>query len=115
MVRRTRTDVENYFKEDIKKHGLNFPEVKKPEPLFYELNDKEDIVFNKTIDLIANRFRYARYTPMLYYRGKIGQLEEQSQKNMGRFMKILLVKRLESSFLLLENQWIDLYILTKCL
>jgi len=98
MVRRTRTDVENYFKEDIKKHGLNFPEVKKPEPLFYELNDKEDIVFNKTIDLIANRFRYARYTPMLYYRGKIGQLEEQSQKNMGRFMKILLVKRLESSF-----------------
>ncbi|MEA3339660.1 MAG: C-terminal helicase domain-containing protein, partial [Chloroflexota bacterium] len=46
---------------------------------------------------------YARYMPMLYYEGKIDQLEEQSQKNMGRFMKILLIKRLESSFFAFRN------------
>ena len=103
MVRRTRTEIENYFSEDIKERGLKFPDVKKPEPLFYELNDEEDVIFNKTIDLIANKFKYARYMPMLYYEGKIGQLEEQSQKNMGRFMKILLVKRLESSFFAFRN------------
>ncbi len=103
MVRRTRAEIEKYFIKDIKEQGLKFPDVKKPEPLFYELNDEEDDIFNKTIDLIANQFRYARYMPMLYYAGKIDQLEEQSQRNMGRFMKILLVKRLESSFFAFRN------------
>ena len=105
MVRRTRREIEKYFSKDIKEQGLKFPEVKKPEPLFYELNEEEDDIFNKTIDLIANQFKYARYTPLLpkYYKGKIDQLEEQSQKNMGRFMKILLVKRLESSFFAFRN------------
>lgn len=41
--------------------------------------------------------------PMLYYEGKISQPEELSQKNMGKFMKILLVKRLESSFFAFKN------------
>ena len=103
MVRRTRTEIEKYFSKDIKEQGLKFPEVKKPEPLFYELNDKEDDIFNKTIDLIANQFRYARYMPMLYYEGKMDHSEEQAQRNMGRFMKILLVKRLESSFFAFRN------------
>ena len=103
MVRRTRTEVEKYFSQDIKKQGLKFPEVKKPKPFYYELNDAEDQIFNQTIDLIANQFTYARYMPLLYYEGKIDQLEEQSQKNMGRFMKILLVKRLESSFFAFRN------------
>ena len=103
MVRRTRTEIEKYFIKDIQEQGLKFPEMRKPEPLYYELNDKENEIFNKTIDLIANKFKYARYTPMLYYIGKIDQLEVQSQKNLGKFMKILLVKRLESSFFAFRN------------
>ena len=103
MVRRTRTEIEKYFKKDIDEHGLKFPQVEKPIPLFYQLNEKENEIFNQTIDLIANKFRYARYMPMLYYEGKINQLEAQSQRNMGRFMKILLVKRLESSFFAFRN------------
>ena len=103
MVSRTRTEIENYFSKDIEEQGLKFPDVKKPQPLFYELNDEEDVIFNKTIDLIANKFKYARYMPMLYYEGKITQPEELAQKNMGRFMKILLVKRLESSFFAFRN------------
>ena len=98
MVRRTRKEIEKYFPEDLAKQGLKFPEVESPKPLYYELNEKEDEIFNKTIELITQRFSYARYTPLLYYKGKITQLEQQSQKNMGKFMKILLVKRLESSF-----------------
>ncbi len=98
MVRRTRTEIEQYFSKDITFQGLRFPKVEKPTPFFYELNEKEDEIFNKTIELIALTFKYARYMPLLYYQGKLDQLERQSQKNMGRFMKILLVKRLESSF-----------------
>jgi superfamily II DNA/RNA helicase len=36
--------------------------------------------------------------PLLYLKSKITPLEEQSQRNLGGFMKVLLVKRLESSF-----------------
>ncbi len=61
MVRRTRTEIEKYFGEDIKNQNLKFPDVEKPVPLFYELNDTEDEIFNKTIELIAKEFNYARY------------------------------------------------------
>ena len=105
MVRRTRTEIAKYFADDLKHQNLKFPEVENPEPLFYELNDIEDEIFNKTIELIAQKFKYARYMPLLYYNGPIpiDQLEKQSQRNMGKFMKILLVKRLESSFFAFKN------------
>jgi len=103
MVRRTRTEIEKYFTEDITEQGLMFPEVKKPVPLFYELNEKENAIFNKTIELITQSFKYSRYMPLLYFQGKVNQLEKQSQRNMGRFMKILLVKRLERSFFAFKN------------
>jgi len=98
MVRRTRTEIEKYFSKDLKKQKLKFPKVEDPEAIFYELNGEEDKIFNKTIELITKKFKYARYMPLLYYKGKLTQPEELSQRNMGRFMKILLVKRLESSF-----------------
>jgi HKD family nuclease len=109
MVRRTRNEIEKYFSKDIKKQKLKFPEVQDPVPLYYQLNETEDKIFNETINLITQKFKYARYTPLLYYKGKITQPEEISQKNMGKFMKILLVKRLESSFYAFRNS-IDRFI-----
>ncbi|GIW68767.1 helicase [Candidatus Parcubacteria bacterium] len=100
MVRRTRTEILKYFPDDLAKQNLKFPDVDDPMPLFYQLNEEEDKIFNTTIEMITKKFTYARYTPLLpkYYKGSIDLFEEQSQKNMGKFMKILLVKRLESSF-----------------
>ena len=98
MVRRTRSEVIKYFTRELEKQKLKFPEVAKPEAIFYQLNDQEDKIFTKTIKMIALDFNYSRYTPLLYYRGEITQPEELAQKNMRKFMKILLVKRLESSF-----------------
>ena len=109
MVRRTRTEIIKYFGNDLKKQNLKFPEVANPEPLFYELNEHEDEIFTDTIELISQKFTYARYTPLLYYKGSLDQLEKQSQRNMGKFMKILLVKRLESSFFAFKNS-IDRFI-----
>ncbi len=103
MVRRTRSEISEYFSDDLKKQKLKFPEVEAPVPLFYELNDHEDAIFNKTIILVAGHFRYARYTPMLYLKEEAHQLEKQSQINMMSFMRILLVKRLESSFYAFRN------------
>ena len=98
MVRRTRSEIAKYFSKDLKKEGFKFPEVADPESILYQLNDNEDYVFNRTVELVTKKFHYARYAPMLYYEGKITQPEELAQQNMRKFMKILLVKRLESSF-----------------
>jgi len=98
MIRRTRSEVIKYFTRELEKQRLKFPEVANPEPVFYQLNNQEDEIFTKTIKMIALDFNYSRYTPLLYYRGEITQPEELAQKNMRKFMKILLVKRLESSF-----------------
>ncbi len=103
MVRRTRTEILQYFQHDLATKKLRFPEVENPEPLFYELDENEDDIFNRTIELISVQFKYTRYMPMLYYKGKLTQPEELSQRNMGKFMKILLVKRLESSFFAFRN------------
>ena len=109
MVRRTRTEIEKYFSKDLKEQNVKFPDVEKPKPLFYQLSDEEDKIFNRTIELISKDFNYARYTPLLYYIGDMKQFEIISQMNMGKFMKILLVKRLESSFFAFKNS-IDRFI-----
>ncbi len=98
IVRRTRAEIIKYFTEDLKQQKLKFPEVADPEAVLYQLNDNENMVFNRTIELVTTKFLYSRYTPLLYYEGKITQPEKLAQKNMRKFMKILLVKRLESSF-----------------
>ena len=98
MIRRTRNEIEKYYGEDLKRQGLKFPEVANPEPLFYKFNKTEAEVFDATIHSLTHDFKYARYTPLAYYTGKRDEHEVQSQRNLAKFMKILTVKRLESSF-----------------
>ena len=100
MIRRTRTEIEKYYGADLKQQGLKFPEVADPEPLFYKFNKVEAEVFDETIRSLTHDIKYARYTPLLpgYYAGERDELDVQSQRNLAKFMKILTVKRLESSF-----------------
>jgi superfamily II DNA/RNA helicase len=98
MIRRTRTEIERYYGEDLKQQGLKFPEVANPEPLFYKFNKTEGEVFEETIRSLTHDFKYARYTPLAYYTGGRDEQDVQSQRNLAKFMKILTVKRLESSF-----------------
>jgi superfamily II DNA/RNA helicase len=98
MIRRTRTEIVRYYGEDMQQQGFKFPEVKDPVPLFYQFNEKENRIFDETIRLLMKEFKYARYKPLTYYEGKRSEQEIQSQRNLARFMRILMVKRLESSF-----------------
>jgi len=110
MVRRTRKEIVEYYGEDLKKQKMSFPEVADPKPMFYEFNEKEDKIFFDTIKIITKDFKYSRYTPILYHKGLKGS-EEQPQKNMMKFMKMLLIKRLESSFFAF-NQSINRFIIS---
>ncbi len=98
MIRRTRTEIEKYYGEDLKRQGLKFPEVANPVPLFYKFNKIEAEVFDETIRALTHDLKYARYMPLNYYTGERDEQGIQSQVNLARFMRILTVKRLESSF-----------------
>ena len=101
MVRRTRTEVTLYFNEDLKKQGLRFPDVEDPKPILYQFDEQINHAFDHTISALTNpAFTYARYAPLLYLLNTKGltQIQELSQRNLKSLMKILLVKRLESSF-----------------
>jgi superfamily II DNA/RNA helicase len=102
MVRRTRSEVEKYYEEDLKKRGVSFPEVNDPKRIIYEFDKETDQKFQETLNLLQE-FKYTRYTPLLYLEDTLSPLQEQSQKNVGGFMRVLLVKRLESSFFAFRN------------
>lgn len=98
MIRRTRGEVQEYYADDLEKQGLHFPSAGSPEKIIYEFDDKTDEAFRETIATIKN-FKYSRYTPLLYLK-EHGKYAKQltAQRNMGGFMKGILIKRLESSF-----------------
>ena len=98
MIRRTRSEIQQYYADDLARQGLTFPKVGSPERILYEFDDQTDAIFTETIAIIR-RFKYARYQPLIYLKDtkKYATLIA-GQRNMGGFMKGVLVKRLESSF-----------------
>ena len=98
MIRRTRSEVQEYYADDLARQGLTFPKAGSPEKIIYEFDDRTNEAFTETITAIKS-FKYARYTPLLYLRDKVKHAQKlAAQHNMGGFMKGILVKRLESSF-----------------
>jgi superfamily II DNA/RNA helicase len=98
MIRRTRSEIVKYYGDDLNRQGLKFPDVADPQPLFYKFSKTENQIFTETIRLLVQEFKYARYKPLTYYEGEREEREVQSQRNLAKFMRILIVKRLESSF-----------------
>jgi len=98
MVRRTRSEIQQYYADDLARQGLTFPKAGSPEKIIYTFDEETDDAFNQTISIIKD-FKYARYTPLLYLKDKKKYASMlAAQHNMGGFMKGILVKRLESSF-----------------
>ena len=100
MIRRTRTEIMNNYKEDLEKQGLSFPKLGNPIKETYEFDEITEKIFEETIELIKT-LTYSRYKPLTYVKEQFLNSEMKQlltgQKNMGAFMKGTLVKRLESS------------------
>lgn len=112
LVRRTRTDVRGY-KDADGKPVLKFPEVAAPHKLEYEFSSELTRLFNQTMNAIMfdegtnNGLGYYRYRAIQYlnsaehkdrYRGKGSLDSDRIANQLANIMKMLLVKRLESSF-----------------
>lgn len=115
MIRRTRTEIQKNYTEDLKKQGLKFPKVSNPQKLIYKFSEETEKVFESTIKSITE-LNYSRYRPLTYVKeGKLTATQKTlltGQMNMGGFMKGILVKRLESSkyaFEMTLKRFIDSY------
>jgi superfamily II DNA or RNA helicase len=116
VVRRTRTDVEKYYREDIIAQGLKFPKIKGPIQLKYEMKERLAQLFFDTLEMIApdNNKEFNNEDALGFYRYRTIEFlvkDEHKQlyefrnlkvdataKRLARIMQMLLVKRLESSF-----------------
>ncbi len=117
LERRTRTDVEKYYKEDMESQGLVFPKIVGPNNLEYIMDDELAKLFSDTMTIIApteeekfktdEYLRYFRYRAIEYFADAANEKKHTGRGNRGvsdvakqlaTIMQILLVKRLESSF-----------------
>lgn len=97
MVRRTRSIIQKYYSKDLEKNEMEFPEVLPPKPQYYEFNKYLDGIFGETLDLITQELNYSRYRPLSEeYLIQPDKKYQSSQKMIANFIKILLIKRLES-------------------
>ena len=113
MVRRTRKDIVENYREDVEKQGLKFPELEVPRKLIYQFDKETEEVFNETLSCII-KLKYARYSPLTYLKSptKSEKSLMTGQMNLTGFMRSMLVKRLESSFYAFRNtlkRFIDSY------
>ena len=116
LVRRTRTDLERYYADDIKASGIVFPKIEGPHELKYEMDEQLATLFVDTMNLLMPSvdFSYTDPSSLCYWRYQAVRFlaKEEDQKkyefrnlNVERFCRQLakmtqmnLVKRLESSF-----------------
>jgi superfamily II DNA or RNA helicase len=115
VIRRSRLDLEEIsaYKKDIKKQKIEFPIVNPPEELEYQLGNLEELYIYTLLRIASddgkNCFKGTRYRPVTYlknidkYKKRIEEefgnfnLFRNSQKQISKFMRRLLVQRFESS------------------
>ncbi|MBT3385982.1 MAG: helicase [Prolixibacteraceae bacterium] len=121
VIRRSRLDLKDItaYKKDIAAQGIEFPIVNPPEELQYSLGNLEEL-YIYTLERIAsddgkNCFKGTRYRPVTYlkdfkkYKKVIEEefgnfnLFKNSQNQISKFMRRLLVKRFESSVAAFES------------
>jgi superfamily II DNA or RNA helicase len=116
LVRRTRTDVQEFYKDDIKKQGIVFPHISGPHPLEYKMESGLATLFADTMNLIAptDDFRFDNSDFLCYYRYRAIEFlkspevkrlykgrnidPDRFSQQLAKIMQINLVKRIESSF-----------------
>ncbi|MDP3641975.1 MAG: helicase-related protein [Bacteroidota bacterium] len=114
IVRRTRTDIRNTptYWDDIRNQGLNFPDIIPPKQILYQLNQKLNDLYDETLRTLKDTKKglgYFRYQAIKFlkddakkeYKRLANVNENQASRiseQLAHIMRILLVKRIDSSF-----------------
>lgn len=105
-VRRTRTDLLAHaqYSADLEEQGVVFPRVEPPRHILYPLSLRLESLYDRTVKLLAgsgNGLTYNRYRAISFLKGdkkaKYQNADRISQQ-LATIMRVLLVKRLDSSF-----------------
>ena len=100
MVRRTRLDIERYYKDDIDSGNLHFPTINDPILVKYKYNGSK---LATTLDILSGynykyNLTYALYNPSRYLKNKPDDSENSLRElNMTGLTKTRLIKMLDSS------------------
>lgn len=102
-IRRTRTDLKEHdqYREDLKAQNIAFPEVRGPHKLLYRLSPAMEALYDQTIAELGRGLTYNRYRAIghLVPEKKLKyQNADRISAQLARIMKVLLLKRLDSSF-----------------
>jgi len=114
IVRRTRTDIKSTpsYLEDINEQGVSFPEIVPPKQILYQLTEEVNQLYDQTIKTVKdskNGLSYYRYQAIKFmsddakkqYMKTTGVDPRQANRiseQLAVIMKVLLVKRIDSSF-----------------
>ena len=105
-VRRTRTDLMEHelYKKDLDEQGIIFPHIEPPKKILYELDDTLDSLYDNTLKILSDGnegLKYFRYRAIEFLvphlKSKYKNADMLSTQ-LAKMMKILLVKRIDSSF-----------------
>lgn len=127
LERRTRTDVKKYYEKDMQEQGLVFPQISGPHCLEYKMDDELATLFADSMTLIAptkeekiagvDYLHYYRYRAIEYFTddnnkkkhsGRGNRQVEDVAKQLANIVRMLLVKRLESSFAAFSKSLLNL-------
>ncbi len=107
IVRRTRTDLREHeeYKRDIEEQGVVFPDIAKPRHVLYPLSRALEDLYDRTMGLLSltdgSGFTYNRYRAIGFLKPEKKQKYQQADRislQLAVIMRLLLVKRLDSSF-----------------
>ena len=105
-VRRTRTDlrIHHLYKDDLIAQKINFPDVRKPEKILYQLAPHLETLYDHTIRCLTHPtegLTYNRYRAIGFlkpYKKQKYKKADMIATQLAKIMKTMLVKRIDSSF-----------------
>lgn len=102
-IRRTRTDLNAHddYRMDLESQGIRFPKVKPPTKILYQLPPALDQLYDSTLVALSSQLTYNRYRAigaLVPEKKAKYQQAEQISAQLAKIMKVLLLKRIDSSF-----------------
>lgn len=105
-IRRTRSDLKEHelYSKDLIEQDIRFPDVEKPQKIFYQLSPELDELYDSTIKFISSSdvgLKYYRYQALKFlkpHKKAKYKTADIASNALAGIMKTLLVKRIDSSF-----------------